>query len=56
MQRNCVYLRLRSIEDKDFIISPNSIKNIIMLSNLSKIKDLIVKFFFSKQLYNLSYG
>jgi len=47
--------------DKKFIMSPNSIKNIILLPNLSKLKDLIVKIyekkiFFSKYLYNLSYG
>ena len=38
-----MYLRQRGSEDKDFIISPNSIKNIILLSNLSKLKDLIAK-------------
>jgi len=39
--------------DKNFIISPNSIKNINLLPDISKLKDLIVKiwekkFFFFK--------
>jgi len=56
-----VYLRQRGIEDKDFIISPNSNKKNILLPDFSKLKDLIVmiyenKFFFSKNLYNLSCG
>jgi len=41
--------------DENFIISPNSIKNINLLPDLSKLKDLIVKIcekkFFFQNIY-----
>ena len=50
-----MYLRQRGIEDKDFIISPNSIKNIILLPNLSKLKDLITKIYEKKIFFQNNY-
>jgi len=50
-----VYLRKRGIEDKDFIISPNYIKNIILLSNLSKLEDLIAKIYEKKIFFQSNY-
>jgi len=50
-----VYLRKRGIEDKDFIINTNSIKNIILLPNLSKVEDLIAKIYEKKNFFQNNY-
>jgi len=50
-----VYLRQRGIEEKDFIIRPNSIKNIILLPSLSKLKDLIAKIYEKKNFFQNNY-
>jgi len=43
------------IEEKNFIISPNSIQNIILLPNLSKLKDLIAKVYKKKIFFQNNY-